>query len=90
MKPSKLARHFHKTAEQNINNAYNRIESLKESLHFQGFGDRVPEIVVDQTDGRYGILLYWNDILFDMEDIFDAFDDSLQITPKILMNLMYN
>lgn len=90
MKRSKQSRYFYKRALININNAYDRIRCLEESLNFQGFEDRPPEIIVADNVDKYGISLYWNDVIYDMEDVFEALDNHLQITPRILEDLLIN
>lgn len=90
MKPSTRSKHFYKRALININNAYDRIRCLEESLNYQGFGDRMPEIIVTENVTRYEISLYWNDVVFDMESVLEALDKNLAITPKVLENMLYN
>lgn len=90
MKQSKRSKYFYRMALVNINNAYDRILCLEESLNFQGFGDSIPEIVVTNDVSSYGISLWWNDTIIDMESVFEALDGNGSITPEILENLIRN
>lgn len=90
MKQSKRSKYFYRMVLVNINNAYDRILCLEESLNFQGFGDSIPEIVVTNDVSSYGISLWWNDTIIDMESVFEALDGNGSITPEILENLIRN
>lgn len=90
MKQSKRSKYFYRMALVNINNAYDRIRSLEVSLNFQGFGDSIPEILVTNDASSYGISLWWNDTILDMESVFEALDENGSITPEILENLICN
>lgn len=90
MKQSTRSKHFYKRALININNAYDRIRCLEESLNFQGFGDNLPEILVTNDASSYGISLWWNDVILDMESVIEALDRNGSITPITLENLICN
>lgn len=90
MKQSTRSKHFYKRALININNAYDRIRCLEESLNFQGFGDNLPEILVTNDASSYGISLWWSDTILDMESVIEALDRDGRITPEILENLICN
>lgn len=90
MKQSTRSKHFYKRALININNAYDRIRCLEESLNFQGFGDNLPEILVTNDVSSYGISLWWSDTILDMESVIEALDRNGSITPEILENLICN
>lgn len=90
MKQSTRSKHYYKRALININNAYDRIRCLEESLNFQGFGDNLPEILVTNDVSSYGISLWWNDVILDMESVFEALDRNGRITPEILENIVKN
>lgn len=90
MKPSTRSKHYYKRALININNAYDRIRCLEESLNFQGFDDSYPEIIVTEYPHEYGLSLWWNDNIYDMESVLEALDKNLAITPRILENMLYN
>lgn len=90
MKPSTRSKHYYKRALININNAYDRIRCLEESLNYQGFGDNFPETIVTNDAASYGISLWWNDTIYDMESVLEALDNNLQITPRILKDMLHN
>lgn len=79
-----------KQAKQNINNAFYRIEELKRELCFTGFGDNLPEILVNNNIDEYDISLWWNDVIFDIEDVIISLEKNGEITPSALMNLLNN
>lgn len=90
MKQSTRSKHYYKRALININNAYDRIRCLEKSLNFQGFDYSYPEIIVTEYPNEHGISLYWNDVILDMESVFEALDGNGSITPEILENLIRN
>lgn len=90
MKQSTRSKHFYKRALININNAYDRIRCLEESLNFQGFGYSYPEIIVTEYPHGHGLSLWWNDTILDMESVIEALDGNGSITPEILENLIRN
>lgn len=90
MKQSKRSKYFYRMALVNINNAYDRIRCLEESLNFQGFGDSYPEIIITEYPHGHGISLYWNDVILDMESVFEALDRNGSITPESLEKLICN
>lgn len=90
MKPSTRPKQFYKRALININNAYDRIRCLEESLNYQGFGDNLPEILVTNDASSYGVSLWWNDVILDMESVFEALDEYGRITPETLENIICN
>lgn len=90
MKQSTRSKHYYKRALININNAYDRIRCLEESLNFQGFGDRIPEIIVTNDASSYGISLWWNDVIIDMESVIIALETNGRITPESLEKLICN
>lgn len=90
MKQSTRSKHYYKRALININSAYDRIRCLEESLNFQGFGDNLPEILVTNDVSSYGISLYWNDVILNMESVFEALDRNGSITPESLEKLICN
>lgn len=90
MKPSTRSKHYYKRALININNAYDRIRCLEESLNYQGFGDNFPETIVTNDAASYGISLWWNNTIYDMESVLEALDKNLAITPRILEDMLHN
>lgn len=90
MKQSTRSKHYYKRALININNAYDRIRCLEKSLNFQDFGYSYPEIIVTEYPNEHGISLYWNDVILDMESVFEALDRNGRITPESLEKLICN
>lgn len=79
-----------KQAEANINNAYDRIERLREGLNFQDFEDGEPEILVTNDPYGYYISLWWGDMISDIESVIQAYKKHGKITPQILTELNAN
>lgn len=90
MKQSTRSKHYYKRALININNAYDRIRSLEKSLNFQDFGYSYPEIIVTEFPNEHRISLLWNDVIIDMELVFEALDRNGKITPVILESIICN
>lgn len=77
-------------AKANINNAYDRIERLREALNFQQFGDREPEILVTNEGTEYDISLWWDDTIYSVSDVIHEYKKYGIITPKVLYNMLCN
>lgn len=90
MRINRRLRQLRKSAKQNINNAYDRIEHIKQELNFQGFGDNEPEILVDTSYSEYDISIMWDDVILDIDDVICASEEQGKITPEILTNLICN
>lgn len=90
MRINRRLRQLRKSAKQNINNAYDRIEHIKQELNFQGFGDNEPDILVDTSNSEYDIAIIWDDDIIDIDNVICASEECGKITPEILTNLIFN
>lgn len=67
------------------------LQQLESNLNFQGFGDFPPSIFFyNEDDGTYSLVLSYQDVLFRMSDIVEAYGKYGKITKNILNEIILN
>lgn len=90
MKPCKRLRQLRANVERNLEALNKNVAMLQEEINFQNFGDRTPEVLITTNSEEWTVNVWYDGVLYPMENIIEAQENFLQITPSILARIVVN